>query len=104
MWIVFDRDVTLRTTNKCENWNMRWNKEVGVIRPNFWNLLKKLSSQEIESRMQLRRISCGEQAPKKRRKYQLLDEKIIRLKSSYLLGLLSSKMYWEGVAVICQNL
>ena len=82
---------------------MRWNKEIGVVRPNFWSLLKKSSAQEIESRTQLRRISRGERAPKKRRRYQLLDEKIIRSKSSYLGGHLSSKMYWEGVAVIGQN-
>ena len=41
MWNVFDRNVTLRTTIESETWNMRWNKEVGVVRPNFWNLQKK---------------------------------------------------------------
>ena len=69
---------------------MNWNKEV------FPNLLKKLSAQEIESRMQFRRISLGEPAPKKRRKCQLLDKKIIRLKNSYLGCHLSSKTFWDG--------
>ena len=53
MWNVFDRPVTMRTTNKCENWNSSWNKEVGSSNPNFWNTIKKLGKKERESNLEL---------------------------------------------------
>ena len=103
-WNVFDRPVALRTTNKCESWNRGWNKSVGTPFPIFWNVLKKLTEQELASRLDMRKISGGEPPRKKKLKYIILDEKILRLKNSYPDGNISVDMYWDGISAICRCL
>ena len=100
---MFDRPVTIRTTNQCENWNRGWNSDVGRATPNFWKVLKKLSEQELSSRLDIRRIS-REPPRLKSNKYRNLDTKIIHLKNSYLDGNICLETYWDGIAAICRNL
>ena len=103
-WNVFHRPVTLRTTNQCENWNRGWNSDVGTSTPNFWKVLKKLGEQELSSRLDIRRISRGKLPRLKNKKYRILDNKIIRLKNSYLDGNICLVTFWDGIAAICRNL
>ena len=103
-WNVFDRPVTIRTTNQCENWNRGWNSDVRTTTPNFWKVLKKLGEQELSSRLDIRRISRGEPPRLKSKKYRNLDNKIVRLKNSYLDGNICLVTYWDGIAAICGNL
>ena len=102
-WNVFDRPVTMRKTNKCENWNRGWNNDIGTSAPNFWKVLKKLGDHELESRLDIRRISRGEPARGKEKKYRNLDHKILRLKYSYLDENISLDMYWDGIATVCRS-
>ena len=60
MWNVFDRPKNLRTTNKCENWNILWNQDAGTSKTMFWNIVQKLSDQEQKSKIEIRRFSGGE--------------------------------------------
>ena len=99
---MFDRPVTIRTTNQCKNWNRGWNSDVGTTTPNFWKVLKKLGEQELSSRLDIRR---KKEPPRlKSKKYRNLDNKIIRLKNSYLDGNICLVTYWDGIAAICRNL
>ena len=103
LWNVFDRPLNLRTTNKCESWNRDWNASVGTKNPVFWTVVQKLGEQEQYSRLDIRRISRGEASNIQKKKYRDLNEKISRLKNSYLDGTSSLKNYWEGVSNICSN-
>ena len=103
LWNVFDRPLNLRTTNKCESWNRDWNASVGTKNPVFWTVVQKLREQEQYSRLDIRRISRGEACNIQKKKYRDLNEKISRLKNSYLDGTSSLKNYWEGVSNICSN-
>ena len=103
LWNVFDRPLNLRTTNKCESWNRDWNASVGTKNPVFWTVVQKLGEQEQYSRLGIRRISRGEASNIQKKKYRDLNEKISRLKNSYLDGTSSLKNYWEGVSNICSN-
>ena len=60
MFCVFDRPPTLQTTNYCEGWNSQWNAEFQHKNPSFWVVLSKLADQECKSRLNLRRLSRGE--------------------------------------------
>ena len=70
---MFDRPVDIRTTNKCENWNRGWNDLIGVQKPNFRTVLKKLTIQELESRVEVRQICRGEAPPEKKRAFRELS-------------------------------
>ena len=74
---------------------------MGTPFPSFWNVLKKLTEQELASRWDMRSISHGEPSRKKKLKYRILDEKILYLKNSYLDGNISVNMYWDGISATC---
>ena len=103
LWNVFDRPLNLRTTNKCESWNRDCNASLGTKNPVFWTVIQKLGEQEQYSRLDIRRITRGEASNIRKKKYRDLNEKISRLKNSYLDVTLSLKNYWEGVSYICSN-
>ena len=104
MWNVFDRPVTMRTTNKCENWNSSWKKEVGASNPNFWNTIKKLVKKERESNLELLRLEQGESSPLQKKVYVQFNEKILRLKNLYLGGIISLNSYWQSMSEICYKI
>ena len=103
MWNVFDRPITLRTTNKCENWNLGCCKELQTCNPNFWTVIKKLLREESHSRLEIRRHVRGEPPPSQRRQQIQLNEKILRLKDSYLNASIGVENYWNSIAEICCN-
>ena len=46
IWNVFDRPVTFRTTNFCENWNMLWKQKIGTKNPNLWKVIQNIQENE----------------------------------------------------------
>ena len=103
MWNVFDRPITLRTTNKCQSWNLGWGKELQTCNPNFWTVIKKLLREESYSRLEIRRHGRGNPPPSQRRQQIHLNEKILRLKDSYLNASIGVENYWNSIAEICCN-
>ena len=73
----------------CKNWNAGWNKTLRTFIPNFWEVLKKLSYEELQSR--LRFVNRGECPPsKKNRKFRDLDGAVQQCRSTTVPKKISS--------------
>ena len=104
IWNVFDRPATFRTTNFCENWIMLWKQKIGTKNSNSWKVIRHFQENEKNSRMKILRHSQGETPAPQKKLYREYNERITRIKNSYLSGNLSVRQYWLSMAEICRKL
>lgn len=76
----------------------RWNKRVEVRHPNIWVFIRKLKDEEKHVRHRVRAAEQGEPAPRRKRRYRLLEERVQRLRREYGVGARCVDEYWRAVA------
>ena len=104
IWNVFDRSVTFRTTNFCGNWNMLWKQKLGTKNPNVWKVIQNIQENEKNSRMNILRHAQGETPAPQKKLYREYNDRITRIKNSYLSGSLSVQQYWLSMAELFRKL
>ena len=72
-----------RTTNTCEAWHRRLNILVGKHHPSLFVFLDQIQEEVGVIDFQMDRGHGGESPPKKRKKYEDLDTRILRIVSRY---------------------
>lgn len=70
---------------------------VGRTRPSLWILIRHLKDEEVAALTSARQARHGHPPPARRRKYRVLEERIVRLKDDYNVGRLSLRDYWSAV-------
>ena len=94
MWNLFNRAVSLATTNAFEGWNNRWNRKIGRNHPNFWVAVRKLKTEEKIAKLSLKSYLREEEPPRQRAKYKRKQSQIRALKNSYACGNRTLENYW----------
>lgn len=96
-WNVFTRPMNIRTNNTIESYHSRWNKAVGVRHPSLWQFIRVLKDQQAVNNVNIRAIRNGEEPPRRRRKWRLLENRIETLKTRYNQGDMNINAYWRAV-------
>ena len=60
--------------------------------------IRKLKDEEIHVRSRVRAAERGEPAPRRKRRYRLLEDRIQRLRREYGAGARCVEEYWNAVA------
>lgn len=104
MWNVFRRTMDIRTNNAVESYHNRWNRAVGVRHPSLWHFIRTMKDQQAVTNVKIRAVVNGEDPPRRRRKWRILENRINLLKERYNNGELNVNRYWNAVThVILDN-
>lgn len=97
LWNVFERGMSSRTNNIVESYHARWNKVVGVRHPSIWTFLKKLQDQQALARNVVLNAENGNPPPLRRRKWRILEQRVVALKNDLLEGRKDIYEYWAAI-------
>ena len=71
--------------------------------PNLWVFLRKLKDEEKRCRQTLHSVARGEQPPRRKRCYRLLQKRLRTLRREYSSGARSFDEYWAAVSYSIQS-
>ncbi|KAF7624712.1 hypothetical protein Mgra_00010018 [Meloidogyne graminicola] len=87
-WNVYTRTINNldKTNNYCEAFHRKVQLQLGVSHPTIWKFLDELKKVVKVSDAQYEQFVGGHNAPRKRRKYEEADERILAIVNRYELG------------------
>jgi len=74
-----------------------WNNAVSVRHPSLWTFIRYLKDQQAYLENSVQAVDRGEPAPKRKRKWRILEERMVRLKEEYNNGTRNIDQYWKAV-------
>lgn len=98
---VFDKGI--RTNNSCEGWHSRINRIIKKESPNIFELIKFMREEQACTEAQIEHISRGE-APRKRRKYLRINDRIQALKNQYQQVLIDEQEFLRRISYCLKGL
>ena len=72
---------------------MLWKQKLGTKNPNLWKVFQNIQENEKNSRMNILRHAQGETPAPQKKHYREYNERITRIKNSYLSGSLTVRQY-----------
>ena len=97
-WNVFTRTMDIHTNNSVESYHSRWNQAVGVRHPSIWKFIRVLKDQQSVNNVTNRAIRNGDDAPRRKRKWRVLEDRINTQKRLYNQGEIDISNYWRAVS------
>ncbi|KAL8581918.1 hypothetical protein ACOMHN_010292 [Nucella lapillus] len=98
VWNVFDRLMDQRTNNHVESFHRAFNDAVQIRHPPLWSFLRHLKDHQTVTEETVTRARRGEAPPRRRRKWRLLEERLVALKCQYNHGDRDLNEYWRAVS------
>lgn len=74
-----------------------WNNAVAVRHPSLWTFIRCLKDQQATLENTVEATDNGEPAPKRKKKWRDLAERITRLQQDYDQGVRNLDQYWNAV-------
>lgn len=72
-----------RTTNNVEGWHRRFSSQLACHHPTVWKAIDALKAEQRQSALKMERVIAGEDQPARKRKYVLLDKRLLRLTETF---------------------
>ena len=98
VWNVFDRNMSQRTNNNIEGYHSRLNKFVEVRHPSLWVFIRKLKDIQLLSKRSITSAVRGHTPPPRRRKWRVLENRLIQLKQDYTNGNRDINSFWTAAS------
>ncbi|KAL8623791.1 hypothetical protein ACOMHN_054097 [Nucella lapillus] len=98
VWNVYDRRMDQRTNNHVEAFHRRLNDAVQVRHPTLWMFIRLLKDNQTLTEDNMSRADRGDAAPRRRRKWRQLDERLTQLKQEFHDGDRDLDAYWRAVS------
>ncbi|KAL8606197.1 hypothetical protein ACOMHN_053469 [Nucella lapillus] len=98
VWNVFDRPMDQRTNSHVESFHRAFNDAVQIRHPPLWSFLRHLKDHQTVTEETVTRARRGEAPPRCRRKWRLLEERLVALKRQYNHGDRDLNEYWRAVS------
>ncbi|XP_067648905.1 uncharacterized protein [Haliotis asinina] len=84
LWNYFKYDGP-RTNNHVEGFHTRLMKKAGKSHPNLFEVVQLFIHEEASSNVQVLQLESGQSAPRRRRRYDDIDNRLERLGLEYML-------------------
>ena len=97
MWNVNVRPMEYRTNNHVESFHSRWNADVGVAHPNLWVFIRKMKNNQIVTENTVAAVQLGRPAPRRARKWRLLEARIDVLKIRLANNNITIDQFWRSI-------
>ena len=97
MWSVFEQDGS-RTNNHLEGWHRKFNAVISRPHPNIYQLVDVIKGEQALTDLAAVQLDAGSQPPRRRRKYNAIDQRLKLLKEAYVGGEKTIDRYIVGVA------
>ena len=82
---------------KVTGFFFRWNNIVAVRHPSLWVFLRKLKDEQAIHEIKVRGMLNGARPPRRRLKWQQLENRIVHLKTQLQNGGRDLEEYWMAV-------
>ena len=97
-WNVFERNMDCRTNNNAESFHSTWNKRVDVRHPNLWLFISHLKNLQASTESGVQNMDRGGNPLGRKRKWRLLEARLVSLKDEYIQGVRDISRYWRAVS------
>jgi hypothetical protein len=88
----------VKTCCMLTGYHNRWNRNVQTNHPNLWIFIRKMKDEQRRIHLTITAADNGQDPPRRKRKFRVLEKRIRRLKRDYSAGRRDVLSYWNAVS------